>query len=899
MSSDKKFGAGVMWSYLQSWMARGITTISFLIVGWYLNPADFGMFAVVAATLMFAELLCEQAASQVIVQLKQVSDRDLSAVFSMSLLCGLLFVLGILVGAPHIARTFDAPELTTLLQLAAICPILIALTTVPLGLLRRELDFKALAQRTVLSSGISSGAGIAMVIAGHGALGLVLQAVLYYAVSLLFLWKHCTWRPSLEANWHEGLQIAKLGFWNAANKITDFAETRGLELLIGVLGGVHELGVFAFASKLAQTAFQTVSSPAIEVVFAQIARQRDMASVKQAVRNGQLIIGSLPTGLMFGLTCIAAPLLSVLYGHRWDEAALPLRILALAYLVRGMLYVFGSAMLALGESRVAAAITVVRASATLILGAIALLWLDAMGASAWGYLVSALLVGPVSLIVISKKIGINMKALLAVPLKVTMALLVGVSVVALGQLTQPGNLASIAIATLAGGVFLLAVTFLNAGLIVRGMKAQSKTGTLAKALSQIQRFAQWTLDLREYLGVQWFEISLRIASRVFSKRSIRNQILVIPGDTAALDGSLGDQALLLGFQALTAETDVCVVVSETFQGSHLFKNVRVIHAWSGLAAGWRLGREVAKTKAIYVIGADVMDGFYSAAVSCQRLVALRVFHQHHAQASVLGFSFNPQPHPQVVREFQRLPEGVRICLRDAVSLERFERLVGRPASLVADLAFLVEPMQHSEVARYVSPWVEQERRQGRQLLGINVNPHVVAHLAADAESSIARSVAQACETLVQTGTSLVLIPHDFRPGCADLRVMKLVWQQLSEQAKVHTLLLEQSFTAQEIKSVCVDFDLVFSARMHLAIGALSVGTPVCGMQYQGKFAGLFQHFHFDHGVFVSPEDALDPQRLAAFLQNHLQQCRQLQQQVKQHLDAVRALAHQNVVQAGV
>lgn len=288
-----------------------------------------------------------------------------------------------------------------------------------------------------------------------------------------------------------------------------------------------------------------------------------------------------------------------------------------------------------------------------------------------------------------------------------------------------------------------------------------------------------------------------------------------------------------------------------------------------------------------------MDGYYSSVVSRQRLVLVSAFSKASIRCGVLSFSFNATPNPDVINEFQRLPTDVRICLRDAVSLERFQRLVGRPAQLVSDLAFLVQATESSEVANIVEPWVSAQRQSGRRILGINVNPQVVAHLASGTESTIARSVAQACETLIGDSTSVVLIPHDFRPGCADLRVMGLVWQHLSATARKNALLLENPFTAQEIKSVCKNFDLVFSARMHLAIGALSVGTPVCGMQYQGKFAGLFQHFSMGNDIFLAPEDALDALRLAAFLTRHLDQAKELKQQVEARLPAVRALARMN------
>ncbi|MDP3650232.1 MAG: oligosaccharide flippase family protein [Rhodoferax sp.] len=900
MTEQNKFGSGVLWAYLQSWIARGITTVSFLVVGWHLGPTEFGLFSVVAATLMLAELLCEQTLSQTVVQLGKINTDNLSAVFFIGLGGGLVFACALGLGANQIAEFFSAPELANLLQAAALCPVLIGLSAVPIGLLRRDLAFKVLAQRTVLSSGISSALGIALVITGFGAWGLVLQAILYYAIGLAVLWRHCPWRPARGAHLYAMKDVGKLAIWNTANKFADFAETRGIELLVGSMGGMQALGVFAFANKLAQTAFQTISSPALEVVFAEVARHKETEGIRQAVRNGQLIIATVPSGFMLGLACIATPLLTLLYGDRWVAAAEPLSILSIAFMARGLLYVLGSALLALSASRTTTLIASLRAGLTVTFCYLALRQGAQASGAAWSFLVSALLVAPISSVVLSQKIGVSVKALVAVPLKVCIASLAGIAVMRAGRLVGDGAIATIAFAVLAGMFFLWMVLVLNAGLIAHSLKSANQMGPVGKLLHVIYKAARQLLVLREWLRLIWFEMTLRMSAYVHrSKSHTACNVLLVPADTSELDGSLGDQALLLGFGTLRNANTLKFVVSETFRTSEVFSSIRFIRAWSGVWAGWILGKQIRTTKELYVIGADVMDGYYSSAVSRQRLILARVFSQANRSCGVLSFSFNAAPHPEVVKEFQSLPKIVRICLRDAVSLERFERLVGRPAQLVSDLAFLVHPTEASEVATIVKPWVSAQRQSGRRILGINVNPQVVAHLASDTEPAIARSVAQACETLINNNTSVVLIPHDFRPGCADLRVMGLVWKNLSAAALRNALLLEKPFTAQEIKSVCKDFDLVFSARMHLAIGALSVGTPVCGMQYQGKFAGLFQHFAMGNDIFVAPEDALDPERLATFLTHHLDQCKSLQRQIEGRIHAVRELARLNAPQASV
>jgi polysaccharide pyruvyl transferase WcaK-like protein len=351
--------------------------------------------------------------------------------------------------------------------------------------------------------------------------------------------------------------------------------------------------------------------------------------------------------------------------------------------------------------------------------------------------------------------------------------------------------------------------------------------------------------------------------------------------------------MLLGLGELVDHRNTRIVVSEHFNPGSIFAGSNFIPAWNGLAAGWKLGLASTVVDRLYVIGADVMDGYYTPGVSRQRLLLINAFAKAGITCCITGFSFNEAPSPSVVEEFKRLPLSVRVCLRDAVSLERFERIVGRSAVLVADLAFLVTEAEFAPVANRVAPWAAKQKADGRLVLGININPQVVAHLKQGTEDAIADSVAQCCKGLLQENISIVLIPHDFRPGCADLRVMSKVWSRICDVSGEHGMVLAEQFSAQEIKTACRAIDLVLSARMHLAIGALSVGTPVCGIQYQGKFEGLFKHFGFAQDIFIEPENALNPIKLKAFLNHNIDRVGVLRAQVHDYLPPVKELARLN------
>jgi polysaccharide pyruvyl transferase WcaK-like protein len=294
---------------------------------------------------------------------------------------------------------------------------------------------------------------------------------------------------------------------------------------------------------------------------------------------------------------------------------------------------------------------------------------------------------------------------------------------------------------------------------------------------------------------------------------------------------------------------------------------------------------------VYCIGADVMDGFYSVEI-CEFLTGLlEVAAAVGAKATLLGCSFNQQPEADAIAALRRLPRQVRICSRDPVSQQRMEAALGRPVTLVADAAFLLPP---SQTTSPLLKWIQQQRKAGRILLGVNTNStliNTVQHL--DPEQFVSHYVATLTQLLAdQQNLSFVLVPHDDRFEINDVSLANQVLEQLPEHVKVHCNMLEFPTSPGEVKTVCGELDLVVTSRMHVAIAALGQGIPSLSIGYQGKHEGLYEHFGLPE-LLISPAEAFAPQGLLHFIQQHLSQRQRLQAQVEAQLPQVQSLARLN------
>lgn len=263
-----------------------------------------------------------------------------------------------------------------------------------------------------------------------------------------------------------------------------------------------------------------------------------------------------------------------------------------------------------------------------------------------------------------------------------------------------------------------------------------------------------------------------------------------------------------------------------------------------------------------VLGADVLDGFYSVDTSLHILYTARVAAECGIDVRVVGFSWNANPSEQVIQAVKQMPGSVEFWLRDPVSHERFQASCQREARLGADIAFLLRPASDSSSVHHLLQWSEKHRASGAVLVGINVNAlafGIRPDMGSDGTwKAVISAYARSIERLLDEYPSIrvVLLPHDVRGKTSDREASTQLFGALSKEKQALCYLPSNYYGAAEAKAMVTLLDCVSSGRMHLLVASLGSGVPCGGIEYQGKLEGLMQHFGL-RGVVMRPEDALN------------------------------------------
>ncbi|HXT87803.1 MAG TPA: polysaccharide pyruvyl transferase family protein [Trebonia sp.] len=265
-------------------------------------------------------------------------------------------------------------------------------------------------------------------------------------------------------------------------------------------------------------------------------------------------------------------------------------------------------------------------------------------------------------------------------------------------------------------------------------------------------------------------------------------------------------------------------------------------------------RRVRPADVLLYLGTDAVGGAYGRdAIS--HLMLVKAVCAAGARAAVISFSFDPEPDRLALRVLRSLPRDVPLVARDQESSLRAQAALGRPVTLGADVAFLVEDDDASpdnEGTERALAWIGLRRAKGRTVIGVNINSLLLGISPFD-DSPTAReqlgrmldAMTRALGTLIaEDSVSVVLIPHDERGVWSDEVLAERLAERLAGAYQEDTLALRR-LPVFSTRRLCGSVDAVVSGRMHLLISCLAVGCPVGSLTYLGKFDGLLRETGLD------------------------------------------------------
>jgi PST family polysaccharide transporter len=380
-----------LWSIVAMIVARLLGFASLLVLARLLVPADFGVVAAILVLLGFIELAGDAGMkASVVYEQEHGISRRVQTAFTVSLLASIVLAAAGVLLAPLIAGFFRMEDHVGLFRLASLSVLVTGLGNVQDGLLQRDLLFRRRLVAETMRAGVRAGVSIGLALAGLEAAALVWGMLAGSVAWTLLLTFMTGIRPSFALDREAVRSMGAYGGSSAALAMIVAVVTRLDVILIGRMLGERALGLYSVAFRVPELAIQAVAWQLSTVAFPALSRKRvdDEAGLQAATLRLVRIQALYVVPVTVALSVLATPLVLVLFGPKWIDAAsilVPISVLSAAM---AAVFPLGDLLKATGRQGVLVALNVATAPFTVL--AIVLATPAGLLVVAWGRVGSAL-----------------------------------------------------------------------------------------------------------------------------------------------------------------------------------------------------------------------------------------------------------------------------------------------------------------------------------------------------------------------------------------------------------------------------------------------------------------------------------------------------------------------------
>ncbi len=368
---DGSASRAVFWVLAARQGERLLGIISIAILARLLSPADFGLVAMATSVVAVVEVISTFGFDWAVVRLAEPTRAHYDSAWTLRLLCGVLVAVLLAAAAYPAAMLFTHPEVAWIIVAMGASSLLGSMENIWMAEFRRHSQFEPEFKLRMGAKVVGFIAGVGWAVMTHSYWALVVGALSSRVTATFLSYRLHASRP----RWDLSMRGDLLNFsvWLLLGNLAETIRTRFADMWLGRNIGSRGVGFYSMASELSTLATSELAAPINRAVFAKYAqRSGDVPALRQGYLRVSGLLWLIGVPAAVGTGVCAEPIVRVLLGDQWDQAALVLQILAAAGLLGVITANTQYVYWALGRSRFVTSLSVIGSIGfiffTLILG---------------------------------------------------------------------------------------------------------------------------------------------------------------------------------------------------------------------------------------------------------------------------------------------------------------------------------------------------------------------------------------------------------------------------------------------------------------------------------------------------------------------------------------------------
>lgn len=306
------------WKILERFLSQGIGLLVQIILARILLPSDFGSMAIMVAIINYLGIFVQSGLSTTVVQKKQLDDKDIASLYSISLLIALMLYVVLFFLAPWIGKIYDMHEIIWPIRILSIGLFLSAINSIQTGILSRHMKFNVIFYRSILSILVGGSIGIFLALKGFGIWALVAYSLLNAVIAVVAMCFVPGVSIKFGVYWE---RVKKLYSFSIKIIFTNLISGGGDTIRTMVIGKKYTTSQLAFYDKAytySNTATQIVTSSIAGVLLPTFSRyQDDLERLKSMMSRSMKLTAFITIPFMLGVAVMSKPLVLLLLTEKW------------------------------------------------------------------------------------------------------------------------------------------------------------------------------------------------------------------------------------------------------------------------------------------------------------------------------------------------------------------------------------------------------------------------------------------------------------------------------------------------------------------------------------------------------------------------------------------------------
>jgi O-antigen/teichoic acid export membrane protein len=348
---NRKVAGGVAWTASAKIFSQVIAWSCTIFVARMLQPSDYGLIGMSGVFIGFVQLVTELGLANTVVYLRTISRHQIEQLNGLAL--GLaIAAMGLTVAvAPWAARFYGEPRLTSVMMVMSATFLVIGLRAVPYGLMERAMDFRYLAMLEIGQGAITGPLTLGLAWYGFGYWSLIVGQLVGTSVGTLVMVMRdprgfAIPRPS------ELGEALRLSYHLVVARVAWYAYSNSDYVVVGRRLGAGPLGAYSLAFTIASAPVDKITALLVRVTRPAFATVQDHRSeVKRVFLSASAALAFVTIPASVGLAVLAPDLVPLLFGDKWNDAIIPLMLLALCTPIRSLAPLLPQILNATGDSR--------------------------------------------------------------------------------------------------------------------------------------------------------------------------------------------------------------------------------------------------------------------------------------------------------------------------------------------------------------------------------------------------------------------------------------------------------------------------------------------------------------------------------------------------------------------